>query len=40
MKSVLLHANPAGIAAGLKIACVLCGAADAVLVTREELDPQ
>lgn len=40
MKNILLHANPAGVVAGLKIAATLCGAADAVLVVREDLDPQ
>lgn len=40
MKNILLHANPAGVVAGLKIAAVLTGAADAVLVVREDLDPQ
>ena len=40
MKNILLHANPAGVIAGLKIAAVLCDAEDAVLVVREELDPQ
>lgn len=37
MKNILLHANPAGVIAGLKIAAVLCDAEDAVLVVREEL---
>ena len=40
MKNILLHANPAGVVAGLKIAALLTGAADAVLVVREDLDPQ
>ena len=40
MKNILLHANPAGVIAGLKIAAVLCDAEDAVLVVREDLDPQ
>lgn len=39
-KQVLVHANPAGVVAGLKIAALLTGAADAVLVVREEMDPQ
>ena len=38
IKNILLHANPAGVVAGLKIAAVLTGAADAVLVVREDLD--
>ena len=33
-KQVLVHANPAGVVAGLKIAALLTGAADAVLVVR------
>lgn len=40
MKNILLHANPAGVVAGLKIAALLTGADDAVLVVREDLDPQ
>ena len=40
MKNILLHANPAGLMAGLKIAAVLTGASGAELVVREELDPQ
>lgn len=40
MKNILLHANPAGVVAGLKIAALLTGAADAVLVVREEFDTQ
>lgn len=40
MKNILLHANPAGVVAGLKIAATLTGAADAVLVVREDFDHQ
>ena len=40
MKNILLHANPAGVVAGLKIAATLTGTADAVLVVREDFDHQ
>ena len=38
-KQVLVHANPAGVVAGLKIAALLTGAADAVLDEIEAIRP-
>lgn len=40
VRSILLHDNPAGIVAGLKICAVLSGAAGAELVVRDEFDTQ
>ena len=40
MKNMLLHTNPAGVVAGLKIAALLTGASGAELVVRCEVDRQ
>lgn len=40
LKRILLHSNPAGVVAGLKILTELTGAAGAVLYTEEGFDPQ